>query len=293
MANRRMFSARVTESTRFLKMPASSQNLYFHLGMHADDDGVVEAYPVMCLLGATEDDLKIIIAKGFATLLNSDMVTFLNDWLENNNIRADRKIDSIYKDLLLEIVPDATLREATQSYYSRKKAICQTNDRQEVDKCQTVVGIGKVSIGKDSIDKVNINTNCASDNAPKASKSEINEFFERIWKLYPNKKGKGQISDAKKKKLYEIGYDEISRAIDRYKDGLLKDDWRKPQNGSTFFSSGYVDYLDANYSKPQDRQEMDAEQQRAQWQRNYEENQRQLAEILKTPREPQPDDPFQ
>ena len=63
MANRRMFSARVTESTRFLKMPASSQNLYFHLGMHADDDGVVEAYPVMCLLGATEDDLKIIIAK--------------------------------------------------------------------------------------------------------------------------------------------------------------------------------------------------------------------------------------
>ena len=139
----------------------------------------------------------------------------------------------------------------------------------------------------------NININCASDNAPKASRSEINEFFERIWKLYPNKKGKGQVSDAKKRKLYEIGYDEISRAIDRYKDGLLKDDWRKPQNGSTFFYSGYVDYLDANYSKPQDRQEMDAEQQRAQWQRNYEENQQYLRKMLGTPREPQPDDPFQ
>lgn len=139
----------------------------------------------------------------------------------------------------------------------------------------------------------NININCASDNAPKASRSEINEFFERIWKLYPNKKGKGQVSDAKKRKLYEIGYDEISRAIDRYKDGLLKDDWRKPQNGSTFFNSGYVDYLDANYSKPQDRQEMDAEQQRAQWQRNYEENQQYLRKMLGTPREPQPDDPFQ
>lgn len=139
----------------------------------------------------------------------------------------------------------------------------------------------------------NINTNCASDNAPKASRSEINEFFERIWKLYPNKKGKGQVSDAKKKKLYEIGYDEISRAIDRYKDGLLKDDWRKPQNGSTFFNSGYVDYLDANYSKPQDRQEMDAEQQRAQWQRNYEENQQYLRKMLGTPRSTQPDDPFQ
>ena len=139
----------------------------------------------------------------------------------------------------------------------------------------------------------NINTNCASDNAPKASRSEINEFFERIWKLYPNKKGKGQVSDAKKKKLYDIGYDEISRAIDRYKDGLLKDDWRKPQNGSTFFNSGYVDYLDANYSKPQDRQEMDAEQQRAQWQRNYEENQQYLRKMLGTPRPTQPDDPFQ
>ena len=137
------------------------------------------------------------------------------------------------------------------------------------------------------------NNKCASDNALKSSKAEINAFFESIWKLYPNKKGKGQISDAKKKKLYEIGYDEISRAIDRYKDGLLKDDWRKPQNGSTFFNSGYVDYLDANYSKPQDRQEMDAEQQRAQWQRNYEENQQYLRKMLGTPRPTQPDDPFQ
>ena len=130
MANRRMFSFRVTESTRFLKMPATSQNLYFHLGMHADDDGVVEAYPVMCSIGASEDDLRVIISKGFATLLNSDLVTFLNDWLENNSIRADRKIDSIYKDLLLEMVPDAMLKEAKPSYYSRTKTICLTNVRQ-------------------------------------------------------------------------------------------------------------------------------------------------------------------
>ena len=138
-----------------------------------------------------------------------------------------------------------------------------------------------------------IHTNGTSDNAPKASRSEINEFFERIWKLYPNKKGKGQISDAKKRKLYDIGYDEISRAVDRYKDGLLKDDWRKPQNGSTFFNSGYVDYLDANYSKPQDRQEMDAERTQAQRNRDYEENCKRLRKMLGTPRPTQPDDPFQ
>lgn len=74
MASRRMFSSRVTESTRFLKMPATSQNLYFHLGMHADDDGVVEAYPVMCLTRATDDDLKILISKGFASEITNDLV---------------------------------------------------------------------------------------------------------------------------------------------------------------------------------------------------------------------------
>lgn len=92
------------------------------------------------------------------------------------------------------------------------------------------------------------NIYCAS--APK--KADIEIFFERIWKLYQNKKGKGQVSDAKKKALYAIGYDELSRAIDRYQKELQKDkDWRKPQNGSTFFNSGYVDYLDANYSGDQ------------------------------------------
>ena len=59
MATRRMFSARITESTRFIKMPVSTQALYFHLGLRADDDGVVEAYPVMTTIGASEDDLKI------------------------------------------------------------------------------------------------------------------------------------------------------------------------------------------------------------------------------------------
>lgn len=95
------------------------------------------------------------------------------------------------------------------------------------------------------------NKQCASDNAPKVSKAAIDEFFESIWKLYPSKKGKGQISDSKKKVLYDIGYEEMSRTIERYKAGLAKDEWRKPQNGSTFFNSGYIDYLDANYSEPE------------------------------------------
>lgn len=84
------------------------------------------------------------------------------------------------------------------------------------------------------------------DNKP--SKEEINNFFEDLWSLYPVKKGKGQVSESKRKALYEIGEAEMHRAVHRYLTELKKDaSWRKPQNGSTFFNSGYVDYLDANF----------------------------------------------
>lgn len=79
-------------------------------------------------------------------------------------------------------------------------------------------------------------------------KKEAQELFEKLWQLYPVKKGKGQVSITAKQRLLKVGYEEIVRAIDRYKAELEKDSsWRKPQNGSTFFNSGYVDYLDANY----------------------------------------------
>lgn len=91
----------------------------------------------------------------------------------------------------------------------------------------------------------------AKETCEKSNKKAINDCFERLWKQYPNKRGKGQVSDAKKKVLYQIGEEHIQRALKRYLDGLEKDaSWRKPQNGSTFFNSGYVDYLDENYEKP-------------------------------------------
>lgn len=93
------------------------------------------------------------------------------------------------------------------------------------------------------------------ENCEKSNKKAINECFERLWKQYPNKRGKGQVSDAKKKVLYQIGEEHIQRALKRYLDGLEQDaSWRKPQNGSTFFNSGYVDYLDENYEKPSEPQ---------------------------------------
>lgn len=85
----------------------------------------------------------------------------------------------------------------------------------------------------------NINTLCDK---------EATELFEKLWKLFPNKKGKGQVSLAAKRRLLKVGLEEMTRAIDRYISELEKDsEWRRPQNGSTFFNSGYVDYLDCNY----------------------------------------------
>ena len=82
------------------------------------------------------------------------------------------------------------------------------------------------------------------------------EHFEKVWKLYPNKKGKGKLTSSKTKlkKIYQLG-DELIRCIDRYKDS--KEEWKKWQDGSTFFNSGYVDYLDQNYTEMKDNKSIE------------------------------------
>lgn len=95
-------------------------------------------------------------------------------------------------------------------------------------------------------DNVNVTVNVNDNN--KNTLADAKALFERLWKVYPNKKGKGQVSDTQKKRLLAIGEDRLVKAIDRYSLELQKDaDWRKAQYGSTFFNSGYVDYLDENY----------------------------------------------
>ena len=101
--------------------------------------------------------------------------------------------------------------------------------------------------------------------APDKTKKEASELFEKVWALYPSKKGKGQVSDTQKKKLLKIGEEELTRAIERYKADLSRDEWRKPQNGSTFFNSGYVDYLDENWQAGADSS--DTEDDAAAWER--------------------------
>ncbi len=106
-----MFSKAVVGSAKFLKMPIDSQNLYFHLGMSADDDGVVEAWSILKTTGSSEDNLRVLAAKGFITVLNEDLVSYILDWNEHNELRADRLIPSQYRELLVQMVPDVQLKE--------------------------------------------------------------------------------------------------------------------------------------------------------------------------------------
>ena len=115
------------------------------------------------------------------------------------------------------------------------------------------------SCGNESKSCGNESKSCGNDTKEsKVKESKVNNknnmckadavaLFEKLWILYPVKKGKGQVSDAKKMKLLMIGYDEMARAIDRYKQYVESVDYLSYQNGSTVFNRGYVDYLDASY----------------------------------------------
>lgn len=96
MASKRMFDLSVVRSDAFLDMPLSVQALYFHLGMNADDDGFVTPRMIMRMLGSTQDDLKILVAKQFVIPFD-DGVVVIRDWKNNNLIRSDRYKPTIYQ----------------------------------------------------------------------------------------------------------------------------------------------------------------------------------------------------
>lgn len=95
-----MISKTVTQTHRFLRLPLEAQALYFHLIQNCDDDGVVEAFPIIRMIGASEDNLGLLVVKRFVKPLNEEMVYFVVDFHEQNTVRKDRYTPSIYKDLL-------------------------------------------------------------------------------------------------------------------------------------------------------------------------------------------------
>ncbi|AAB18686.1 MULTISPECIES: conserved phage C-terminal domain-containing protein [Lactococcus] len=100
MAQRRMIDKRTIQTQKFLRLPLETQALYFHLMLNADDDGVVEAFPVVRMVGAAEDSLGLLVVKQFIKPLNEEMVYFIIDFKEQNTIKKDRYKASKYAQLL-------------------------------------------------------------------------------------------------------------------------------------------------------------------------------------------------
>ena len=121
LSDRRMFSKRIVESSRFLKLPDAVQNLYFHLVMNTDDDGIVEAFTVLRICGAATTSLDQLEAAGLVCILNEDLVTYIEDWREQNTLRADRKKDSLYLGLLRRKRPDIEVLEKKARSDSKEK----------------------------------------------------------------------------------------------------------------------------------------------------------------------------
>lgn len=98
MAAKRMFTMKICDSDAFLDMPLSTQCLYFHLNMRADDDGFIgNPKRVQKVVGASEDDLKLLIAKRFV-LAFEDGVIVIKHWRMHNTIQADRYTPTAYQD---------------------------------------------------------------------------------------------------------------------------------------------------------------------------------------------------
>lgn len=154
MKTRRMFSAEIVESDAFIELPSSAQNLYFHLGMRADDDGFVNPNITMRMIGANKDDLGVLLAKRFLLPFQTGVVV-VKHWRMNNFIRKDRYKPTVYPELY------AVLRVKENGAYSLdpKQGVPVVNAPwiSDVDRRLTTgqpqVDQGKVRLGKVRIER--------------------------------------------------------------------------------------------------------------------------------------------
>lgn len=177
MAQRRMFSKDVTNTSEFLMMSQSAQNLYFHAGMNCDDDGFFEVFAVMRMTESKPDDLNALHARGFIYAIDGK-VAIVKHWHENNQIRADRYTrskyfdDQQYREIYLSIMHDKIKElgvyrdviSGNQVATKRQPAVAKT--------------ASQYRLGKDRLVNTNTNTSQAVANAPDVEKNEVYLYWE-------------------------------------------------------------------------------------------------------------------
>ncbi|MFV8290820.1 conserved phage C-terminal domain-containing protein [Aerococcus viridans] len=195
MAQRRMFSRKITESDQFLDMPMSAQVLYFHINMQADDDGFVgNAKTIKRMIGASDDDLKLLIAKQFLIPFETGIVV-IRDWKIHNYIQKDRYSETFYQH------EKAQLETLGNKQYQRMDTECI----QDVSSLDTQVRLGKDRLGKERdiqsssdelddipyieiIDYLNEKTNSQFRNSTKKTKTLIKARYAEGFNLDDFKK---------------------------------------------------------------------------------------------------------
>lgn len=144
MADRRMFSKKITDTDAFLDMPLSTQALYFHLSMHADDEGFVSnPKRILKMVGASDDDLKLLILKRFILTFESGVVV-IKHWKIHNYIQSDRFVPTTY------IEERKTLGLDEKKAYIEKENALDTKCIQNGYNADTQVSIGKVNSNMDN-----------------------------------------------------------------------------------------------------------------------------------------------
>lgn len=208
LAEKRMFSKTIIDSDAFLDMPMSARLLYYDLGMRADDDGFINSpKKIMRDTGASKEDMDILADNKFIITFD-DGIVVIKHWRIHNYIAKDRYKQTKYKKHM-----DKLEFDENKAYTLSKHKKVAENEKEEIEE----------------------------------PSEDLEVFFESIWQLYPIKKGKGAISKTKKKVLQKIGYEEIERCVNRFIKSMGNKDKQYWMHGSTFFNSGYVDYLDKNY----------------------------------------------
>lgn len=182
---RRMISSKVVDTDNFLDMPATSQSLYFHLLMHADDDGFLgNPKTITRSIGAHQDDLKLLVEKGYLFVFEDGAIA-IKDWFIHNYIPKDRYHETVYKEdkKKLEVTETQQYRLVTRS-----PIVQDTKSKQDVNSLDTtciqdddnVYTEDKLSKDKLSKDN-NINKLSSSENVDPEPKQKFQKIpYEKI-----------------------------------------------------------------------------------------------------------------
>lgn len=208
MANKRMFTKQITESDAFLDMPGTTQNLYFHLNMNADDDGFVNApNRIMRSVGANKNDMDLLVAKKFIIIFDSGVIV-IKHWRIHNILRTDRYKETVYKEEKTFLMIDGS--GSYTKLESPPLLDCIPNDSQMITNGCQMGTSAKHSLDKHRLDKHSIAEMSDKENAAAnadALKNIIEVFEQEITTLSEIDK-----SDIKKF-LNDIPEDMIIKAI--------------------------------------------------------------------------------